>query len=62
MIACLHSYRINDEENSHEEKIIMDDDAFVHNIYQALTTNLLACQLQSPIVKRCLHRKCMENI
>ena len=36
-------YQISDEERSCEQKIIMNNDAFVYNIQLALTTNLLAC-------------------
>ena len=43
MIICLHPCQISDDESSREEKIIMNDDAFVCNIWLALTTNLLAC-------------------
>ena len=42
MIICLHSRQISNEESLHEEKIIMNDDAFVCNIQLAVATNLLA--------------------
>ena len=40
-IICLHLHQISNEESSHEEKIIMNDDALVCNICLALTTNLI---------------------
>ena len=42
MITCLRYCPMSCEECSYKEKIIMYDDAFVHNIRLALTTNLLA--------------------
>ena len=41
MIIYLHSHRISDEESSCKEKIIMNDDAFVHNIQLAIANNQL---------------------
>ena len=42
MIICLRYYQMSCEECSYKEEIIMYDDASVHNICLALTTNLLA--------------------
>ena len=42
MIICLHLCGISDEESLHKENITMSDDSFVHNIWLALITNLLA--------------------
>ena len=59
MITYLHSCRISDEESSHEQNIIMNDDSAL-----ALTTNLLALNFKAiySVVKQLLHRKCMGNI
>ena len=43
MTIYLHLCQISNEQCSCEEKIIINDDVFVHNMQLALTTYLLAC-------------------
>ena len=62
MIIFLQSRRISNEESLCEQKMVMDDGAFVRNIQLAVTTYLLSCYLQRHIVIWLLNRKCMGNI